>query len=448
MPLLGGYVGIDGAGITEQASSSIKEHDAFFSALTHEEMPRQIAYQLLRSSGIPRANFLSRVVPPSFARQAMIEFDDNVKHVLAKLAESELHPQSYSQASLSISAGGLGLRSMELVAPAAYLASFAQAIPDIAAISSSAATSTTRFKRQAQHCIAILKDQKVKVPTYQEMWEKYKANPPNKLQKEYVTQLESNIATQLLESDGTESIRARLQSASSKYATRWLTSYPLDKHTTLTNNQFSLSLRNLLSLPIRSDLPPKCVCDMAVDLKQDPHHPTACARVRKRAVITRHNRIVQEFAGLVREAGLSAQVEPRSDILQERKRCDVNFVCSQGLCMVDVSICQPTATSYRSSAAINAGSTARVREVLKHRHYDALAARERGKLYPLVMESFGFIGEEAQQLFRILAKEAALFGMVDEDAFYHRAITRMSFALQRGHAYAMMKSASMICGLS
>ena len=222
--------------------------------------------------------------------------------VLAHLTESELRPLSLKQASLPIGAGGLGLRSMALVAPAAYLASFVQAIPDIEVISPAASVKNTAFKRESQNCIALLRQRGVKVATFQELWANYKASP-RKLQKEVVNQLESNVATELLESDGTEYIRARLHSASSKYAPRWLTSYPLDKHSSLTNNQFSLSLRNLLALPIRPDLPPKCVCDMGVNLNSDPHHPTACARVRKRAVITRHNRIVREFARLVRDAG-------------------------------------------------------------------------------------------------------------------------------------------------
>ena len=51
------------------------------------------------------------------------------------------------------------------------------------------------------------------------------------------------------------------------------------------------------------------------------------------------------------------------------------------------------------------------------------------------------------QLVRLLAKEAAFNGIAEEDAFFHRAITRISFALQRGNAYALMKSASLLCGL-
>ena len=103
---------------------------------------------------------------------------------------------------------------------------------------------------------------------------------------------------------------------------------------------------------------------------------------------------------------------------------------------------------YRPAAASKAGSAARIREAIKHRHYDALATNERAKLYPLVLESFGHIGEEAVQLVRLLAREAAFNGIAEEDSFFHRAITRLSFALQRGNAYALMKSASLICGLA
>src|SRR6478609_5371002 len=83
-----------------------------------------------------------------------------------------------------------------------------------------------------------------------QLWEKFKINGSTNLQKQFVGQIENRLATEVLEADGTESIRARLHSASSKYAHRWLTSLPSDKFMILTDNQFSLALRNLLALPI------------------------------------------------------------------------------------------------------------------------------------------------------------------------------------------------------
>jgi hypothetical protein len=95
-------------------------------------------------------------------------------------------------------------------------------------------------------------------------------------------------------------------------------------------------------------------------------------------------------------------------------------------------------------ACKHAGGASRIREQLKHKRYDAIAAQERAPLFPFVLETFGYIGEEAQKLLRAISKEAARAGLYDEDEFYSQSLTRMAFSLQRSHAYAMMKCASQL----
>jgi len=156
-------------------------------------------------------------------------------------------------------------------------------LQDIIKVSANAPTANTTFKQEIMRCITTLVNRGAKPPSYKQLWEK---KSQNNLQKEYVGQIENRIATEVVEADGTELIRARVHSASSKFAHRWITTLPTERFFVLTNNQFSHSIRNLLALPIRSDLPILCSCSKQVNLSHDPHHPTVCTKVCKKGAIT------------------------------------------------------------------------------------------------------------------------------------------------------------------
>ena len=102
---------------------------------------------------------------------------------------------------------------------------------------------------------------------------------------------------------------------------------------------------------------------------------------------------------------------------------DIKIIGYQGVLLVDVSVCQPTAKSYCSGSSKKVGSAAHNRELLKHVRYDNLATKQRALLFPFVLETFGYIGQEGQKLLRAISKEAALSGLYDENEFYEQALT-------------------------
>ena len=91
----------------------------------------------------------------------------------------------------------------------------------------------------------------------------------------------------------------------------------------------------------------------------------------------------------------------------------------------------PTCPSYVDGAAKKPGDAARKRTQIKHAKYDALSAAEHARFSAFVMESFGALGEDTVGLLRWLAKEASARGLEAEEAFFSRAVLRMSVALQR-----------------
>lgn len=84
----------------------------------------QVALHLLRQcAGFCRLSYLARVVPPCVHTEALLALDGAVRACFEQLSNSTPTDDSWAQAQLSLKTGGLGLRSAERHAPAAYVAS-------------------------------------------------------------------------------------------------------------------------------------------------------------------------------------------------------------------------------------------------------------------------------------------------------------------------------------
>ena len=112
--------------------AKVNHHQEFFAALRCTLLPAQHALLLLRLSAHPRMNFLLRTLPPDLTTTACIAFDALIRssaiHIL--LLSHDLLPQvALDQFCLPLRRGGLGLRSMVSIAPAAFLGSMAASAP-------------------------------------------------------------------------------------------------------------------------------------------------------------------------------------------------------------------------------------------------------------------------------------------------------------------------------
>jgi len=84
----------------------------------------QCALHLVRHcASFCKLAYSARTVPPALHYAALQEFSGTVKAALAELVTSELDSLSWEQAKLGVKSGGLGLRSVDEHASAAYLAS-------------------------------------------------------------------------------------------------------------------------------------------------------------------------------------------------------------------------------------------------------------------------------------------------------------------------------------
>ena len=222
LPLLGSIVGSDTKAAMTFASSKAEAHSPFFHALTHESMPLQNAYLLLRSSAVPRLNFLCRTLPPHITLDACQIFQAHVLKTalhLLQLPQQSLSQVALRQIQLPLRLGGLGLRSVVDTAPAAYLGSLAASAPLIAPICSPPpAPSLTILQQSLDH---FNQCDDLKLPTPQHFFA-HVANPspatrlpPHKLQQHLSFALAQSHQHQLYKSL-TQPLQAHLTSLSQK----------------------------------------------------------------------------------------------------------------------------------------------------------------------------------------------------------------------------------------
>ena len=127
--VLGGCMVADpyGAEATQVASewclARLKKQQEFFTRLTVSDMPKKGKSMILRSCGIPRANFMARVHEPAVTLQAMQWFDNQVisawKAIHGVLG-TELSAVTEVAIKLPVYMGGQGLRAMVEVRMEAY----------------------------------------------------------------------------------------------------------------------------------------------------------------------------------------------------------------------------------------------------------------------------------------------------------------------------------------
>ena len=95
----------------------------------------QLALALLRKcAAFCKMTHISCVTPPTLIKSSLSEFDDSIHHCFTECLALNLSPQSsgWKQACLSLSRGGLGLRSVAVHSTAAYLGSVSSSSPDLA----------------------------------------------------------------------------------------------------------------------------------------------------------------------------------------------------------------------------------------------------------------------------------------------------------------------------
>jgi hypothetical protein len=376
------------------------------------------AFFMLKSCfATPRLMFLLRSAPV-FKSAYQSDMSRAVRDSLSSIININLEDEAWSQASLPVRWGGIGIRDVESLAPSAYLGCYHSTVSQTLAILPAS--------------LASWQD-----PLLQEAvlaWGGFGGSPSP--QGEDVRRQRAwddvtcNAKFQLLLSRADQQSQARLRAVSSPDAGVWLHTLPCrNLGLCLSDRELRVAVGLRLGAPlVRSHA---CVCGTSVDSLA--HHGLSCRRSAGRQ--RRHAQANDVIARAVRATDVQAELEPQNLLSDSYRRPDGATLdpWHRGRFLVWDFTCPDTlAPSHVAQSAAAAGSAAAQAETNKLRKYAELEARRDIHFVPIVIETLGTWGAAATELCRDIGSRLAI---TTGDPRSHLFLKqRLSLAIQRGNA--------------
>jgi len=389
-----------------------------------ELMPSHDSLFLLRNvMAAPRLMYLLRTAPCTDSPELPL-FDIVIRDSLSTTLNVDLDDQRWAQASLPVRWGGLGVRSIVLLAPSAYLASAASTMELTSAllparlrdiVDSGVASAMSAWTLAATNTTAST----ISPPTStaQRTWDdqccKIKAEIQLGAAKDHVT-------------------RARLLAASSPGSGDWLDALPLSAAgLKMDNSTVRIAAGLRLGAPIVR--PHTCICGKVVTV--DGYHGLSCRHGSGRHA--RHNELNNLLCRAFISSGTLATREPHSLCTRDGKRPDgvTQVPWKRGRCLAWDATCPDTyAQSHIQASSVQAGSAATVAELAKSQKYSDIIAGV--DFVPFAIETSGVWGEKARDLVKEVGRR------IKEGTHEPRSTTflrqRLSVAVQRGNAFCIL----------
>ena len=384
----------------------------------------QVALTLLRMcGGFCRFAHLARATPPSLAMTSLQLFDEDVRRSFSLCTAIDTTDVAWQQAQLSLSRGGLGMRSLSLHSPAAFIASLCSSgygSPSNHHLSDAIQT----FNESVSPSDTIQSDGLVSSSVHQ-----------NQLSSKIDIHQFNNILIVSSVAD-----KARLLSVSSPHAASWLTVVPsegLGLH--LEPSVFQVAVKWWLGL----DTSNGSLCALCPNSALDPlgHHATTCKKGGD--VVTRHNQLRNVLAETCRRAHLSVKVEMGSNLTSEHdhsRPADIllpNWALGKPAAF-DISVTSPLNPKIVSVAGLSAGAAALSTEERKHNENDPKCNALGWYCVPLVTESYGAWGKEAMDSFKMLASRLAIISGKPKSVVLSDLYSRLNLHLVRANATAIL----------
>ena len=388
----------------------------------------QVAFLLLRQcAAFCKLVHLARSTPPSYIAEGLALFDKEVRQCFSECTALDTSDIDWMQAQLSLSRGGLGLRSLSCHSAAAYLASLSSSGFD------------KSFNLNLSESIVLFNEV---VPAADSISEEILA-ASNLRQHTLSGKIEDQQFRQLFDLSSPAN-RARLLSVSSRHAASWLTVIPspgLNLH--LEPNEFQVAIKWWLGMDVSFD---SC-CPYCPNHRLDPlgHHALTCKHGGD--VVLRHNSLRDVFVEFCHRACLGGQVEVGSGLGLDRlhsRPADVlvnNWHLGKPAAF-DLTITSPLNPTTLTEAGVRCGSSALVAEARKHNANDSKCAERGWVCLPLAVESYGCWGMEAQQSFLRLAARLAIQMGCNKSQATTILYQRLSLSLVRANARALLSRAS------
>ncbi|KAI5640648.1 hypothetical protein NE865_06966 [Phthorimaea operculella] len=349
--------------------------------------------------------------------------DDQIYNLLIKILNCQLTPEAWSQASLPIRFGGIGIRKISAVSLPAFLSSASGCISLFHKIvgPSLGNVDITFLPEAVNEWRSITSSDLPSSPHSQVQWDE---------------PLCRRVQSDLLESCVSTPDRARLLASFEKESGLWLNALPSPNIGTLLDS-CSLSLVIGLRLGLRTNHPHDCGCGAQVN--QFGHHGLSCRKSAGR--IPRHAALNDVIRRALVSANVPAKLEPNGIVRSDGKRPDgVTLIpWQQGRSLVwDVTCVDTLAPSHLHTTSTRAGSAAANAEAAKVRKYAEIS-----KSYmfsPIGFETLGPWGPEAKKLIKDIS--VRMYKASGDRRAGSFLAQRISLAIQRGNAASMLGTMS------
>jgi hypothetical protein len=346
----------------------------------------QVSLHLLRTCiSYCKFVYLIRTTPPSLIQPELDQVDLQIRSSLDRFADLHMTDVAWSQAQLSLSRGGLGLRSVSRHARAAYVSSHCRFMPGL-------------DNDYIRECLSGLGHELAPAMSADEYADSILSleKPPS--QKSFSAKLDDRDKDSLrkkLSASTCDSIR--MLSVTAVRSSAWLQAMPCRGpfDMVLESDEMQVALQHRLGLPLISSVP---MCPACRKVPLDPlgHHHLTCKN--QGHVVRRHNRIRDALFDLLKLAELNPEKEQGASWADRSRPADV--LCDWSLskkAAFDISVVSPlTDENLKQAGEFDVIERA---AALKHSENDSQCLGLKWLCVPLVVDSYGQWCAEAHEAF-------------------------------------------------
>ena len=418
LALLGSSLG-DGA-LAESLSRCSSKVDLICARLKHLDAHWALFF-LTRYASAPRVSYVLRTSPAYVLPSALSSIDATVRDALECCLNIELSDQAWTQASLPLRYGGLGVRKVTHLALPCYLSSLNSSL-DLVRTICTGIQSTTEPECLAE-AVACFRS---RVPEYE-----VPSGDASKRQRAWDDTSAGSHFAELLGS-ANQVHRARLLAAKQPHSGAWLNVAPLPALGLHLDDE---SVRVATALRVGAPVcePHACRCGQRVD--RLGHHGLSCCFSAGR--LPRHAHLNDVVKRALAAAGVPSWLEPVGLDRGDGRRPDgvTVFPYSRGKCLTwDATCVDSFCASAIVGSAVDPGSAALNAEERKCGRYQGLT--DRYIFQPVAVETTGVLGTSTLSFLRQLGKRiTAQTGEKRETAWL---LERISLAVVRGNSAAVI----------
>jgi hypothetical protein len=356
----------------------------------------------------------------------LTKYDELIRSTLETVLNISLSTSAWTQATLPVSVGGLGIRKATDIALPCYLSSIV-------------GSSTLQHTILPWHLHDLSTANSILYTDALALWQCLSTTDAPEItthnickQKTWDTPLVLVIAHKLKTTASTQADIARLLAVSSPHAGDFLNVIPCSSLGTRLDDS-SLRIAIALRLGAKICEPHQCGCGEEVDASGT--HGLSCRSSAGR--MSRHAAVNDLIKRSLASAEVPSRLEPSSLCRNDGKRPDGITIIpwKEGRCMVWDFTCPDTLAKSHLNLAVSApGSVASDAEARKRLKYSSLAATY--SFIPIAIETFGALGESASYFFKEVGKRVTKISHEPRATQY--IMQRLSVAIQRGNAASII----------